>query len=32
MRQRRKSIKKADAAVILGAAVWGDKPSPGLFE
>lgn len=24
--------KKADVAIVLGAAVWGDEPSPGLRE
>ncbi|AZN41985.1 YdcF family protein [Paenibacillus albus] len=27
-----KTIPKADAAIILGAALWSDKPSPGLAE
>ncbi|MBB3110375.1 uncharacterized SAM-binding protein YcdF (DUF218 family) [Paenibacillus phyllosphaerae] len=27
-----KSLSKADAAIVLGAALWQDKPSPGLKE
>lgn len=27
-----KSIPQADAAIVLGAALWSDKPSPGLRE
>ncbi|GMK42325.1 hypothetical protein PCCS19_53840 [Paenibacillus sp. CCS19] len=27
-----KSIPKSDAAIVLGAALWSDKPSPGLKE
>jgi uncharacterized SAM-binding protein YcdF (DUF218 family) len=27
-----KAIPKSDAAIVLGAALWSDKPSPGLKE
>ncbi|REE57367.1 vancomycin permeability regulator SanA [Paenibacillus taihuensis] len=30
--QAPKEIPQADAAIILGAALWSDKPSPGLRE
>lgn len=29
---RNAAPQKADAAIVLGAAVWGDQPSPGLRE
>ncbi|UFJ41554.1 YdcF family protein [Brevibacillus humidisoli] len=30
--ERTATPRKADVAIVLGAAVWGDRPSPGLRE